>query len=113
MQLSGGAANEIELWARAASNHLDEQLRERRRAVMQRRDAHQRIRAAEDGLETCIQALQAQQVQFTRLAERIVAEVDKVRRLAAYPPVVDGNARSSHLQLVTPPSVAQPLRVVA
>ena len=108
-----GAANEIELWAKAASNQLDEQLRERRRAVMQRRDAHERIRAAEDGLEASIQAVQAQQARLTQLADRIAAEVDKVRRLAACPPGVDGTARSSYLQLVTPPSAAQPLRVVA
>ena len=107
------AANEIELWAKAASNQLDEQLRDRRRAVMQRRDAHERIRAAEDGLDTSIQALQAQLAQFTQLAERIATEVDKLRRLAACPPVADANARSNHLQLVTPPSAAPTLRVVA
>ena len=106
------AANDIELWAKAASNQLDEQLRDRRRAVMQRRDAHERIRAAEDGLESSIQALQAQMDQFTQLAGRITTEVDKLRRLAACPPVLDGAARNSHLQLVTLPS-AQTLRVVA
>ena len=107
------AANEIEQWAKAASNQLDEQLRERRRAVMQRRDAHERIRAAENGLESSIQDLQAQQAQFKQLAERIAAEVEKIRRLAACPPVVDGAARSSRLQLVPPPTSTQPLRVVA
>jgi hypothetical protein len=108
-----GAANEIELWAKAASNQLDEQLRERRRAVMQRRDAHERIRAAENGLESSIQDLQAQQSQFTQLGERIAAEVEKGRRLAACPPVGDNASRSSHLQLVPPPPSAQPFRVVA
>ena len=107
------AANEIELWARAASNQLDEQLRERRRAVTQRRDAHERIRAAEYGLESSIQDLQARQAQFKQLGERIAAEVEKIRRLAACPPVVDGAARSSRLQLVPSPSPTQPFRVVA
>ena len=107
------AANEIELWARAASNQLDEQLRERRRAVTQRRDAHERIRAAENGLESSIQDLQARQAQFKQLGERIAAEVEKIRRLAACPPVVDGAARSSRLQLVPSPSPTQPFRVVA
>ena len=108
-----GAANEIELWAKAASNQLDEQLRERRRAVMQRRDSHERIRAAENGLEASIQDLQAQLAQFTQLGERIAAEVEKVRRLAACPPVLDSAARSSHLQLVPPPLSAHHVRVVA
>ena len=107
------AANEIELWAKAASNQLDEQLRERRRAVTQRRDAHERIRAAENGLESSIQDLQARQAQFKQLGERIAAEVEKIRRLAACPPVVDGAARSSRLQLVPSPSPTQPFRVVA
>jgi len=108
-----GAANDIELWAKSASSQLDDQLRERRRAVVQRRDAHERIRAAENGLETSIQELQAQQTRLAQLAERVAAEVDKARRLATCPPVVDGAGRSSHLQLVPSPSLVPSVRVVA
>ena len=108
-----GAANEIELWAKAASNQLDDQLRERRRAVLQRRDAHQRIRAAEGGLEASILALQAQQTHLAQLAARIDAEVDKLRRLAASPPSADSPARSPHLQLVPAPLQPAAVRVVA
>ena len=107
-----GAASDIELWAKAASSQLDDQLRERRRAVVQRRDAHERIRAAENGLEASIEALQAHQARLVQLAERVGAEVEKARRLAACPPVVDGAGRSSHLQLVPAPTL-HAVRVVA
>ena len=108
-----GAANDIELWAKSASTQLDEQLRERRRAVMQRRDAHERIRAAEDGLESSIRDLEAQLAQLSQLRERIAAEVDRARRLAACPPTPETAQRSAHLQLVPAAALPASVRVVA
>ncbi|OYV00100.1 MAG: dynamin family protein, partial [Burkholderiales bacterium PBB5] len=45
------AAVEVELWVKAASAQMDEQLRERRRTRVQRREAFTRIQAAESELE--------------------------------------------------------------
>lgn len=45
------AAGEIELWSKAASTQIEQQLRERRRAFVHRRDALQRIQAASGELE--------------------------------------------------------------
>ncbi len=108
-----GVANEIEMWAKSASNQLDDQLRERRRAVLQRRDAHERIRAAEGGLDENIQALQAQHDDLKQLVGRIAAQVDALCRLAACPPVIDASGRPAHLQLVPPQPAAATARVVA
>ncbi len=108
-----GVANEIELWAKSASNQLDDQLRERRRAVLQRRDAHERIRAAESGLDENIQSLQAQHEDLKLLTGRIAGQVDSLCRLAACPPAIDPSGRPGHLQLVPPPPLAATARVVA
>ena len=95
-----GAANELEFWAKSLSTQIDDQLRERRRAVSQRREAHERIRGAEDGLERGIQELEAQTAEQHALRERLGADVDRMRRLAACPPAADGSARPWRLQLV-------------
>ena len=130
-----GATAEIEAWAKASSTQIDDQLRERRRAVMQRRQAHERIHAAEDGLERGIQDLLLQQGQAQALVERVASEVDKLRRLAACPPAAppaagamahaganagitmadsaaDSSTRTSRLQLVQP-SATRPIRGAA
>jgi len=100
-----GAAQAIELWGRAIGNQIDDQLRERRRALAQRRDAHDRIRDAEDGLERSIQGLEAQEAQLKGLAERLATEVDQLRLLAATPPPTEA-PRPARLQLV--PAAATP-----
>ena len=117
-----GAAAEIEAWAQATSTQIDDQLRERRRAVMQRREAHQRIRAAEDGLERSIQDLELAQGQARALSHRLAAEVDTLRCLAACPPAAtagagpaadsDSAARTARLQLVQPSNTV-PIRGAA
>jgi len=99
------AAQAIELWGRAIGNQIDDQLRERRRALAQRRDAHDRIRDAEDGLERSIQGLEAQEAQLKGLAERLATEVDQLRLLAATPPPTEA-PRPARLQLV--PAAATP-----
>ena len=97
-----GAAGEIEQWARAVSHQIDEQLRERRQAVQQRRLAFERIRVAEDGLERGIQDLASEQVRLQALAKRIDTAVDNLLRLAANPAAAEGADRTPGLQLVRP-----------
>jgi len=83
------AANDIEQWTKAMGNQIDDQLRERRQGLQQRRDAHARIRAAEDGLEQSIQDLTDREAQVQRQIGSINAAVDALRALAASPPPED------------------------
>jgi len=95
-----GAASAIEQWGQATGSAIDEQFRERRRQLRQQRDAHARIRAAEDGLERGIDDLDASAQQLKRLAERLAAEVDALQRLAGQPSTGDAAPRAPALQLV-------------
>ena len=95
--------------AKAISTQIDDQLRERRRSLQQRREAHQRIQQAEDGLEFSIASLEAQQAQQQALAQHMASEVDRLSLQANAPPAPDG---ASHLQLV-PRSPTQPERDAA
>ena len=99
-----GAAGEAEHWAQALGGQIDEQFRERRRLLAQQRDAHGRVRSAEEGLEQGIDALVAQASQLQRLAHRLAADVDGLRRVAATLPPTDAVPRAARLQLV--PGVA-------
>ena len=101
-----GAAGEIEQWARAVSHQIDEQLRERRQAVQQRRLAFERIRVAEDGLERGIQDLASEQARLQALAEHINTAVDSLLRLAANPAAAEGPDRTPGLQRVRPQAQA-------
>ena len=97
-----GAAGEIEQWARAVSHQIDEQLRERRQAVQQRRLAFERIRVAEDGLERGIQDLATEQARLQDLAERIDTAVVSLLRLAANPAAAEVPDRTPGLQRLRP-----------
>ena len=97
-----GAAGEIERWARAASHQIDEQLRDGRQAVQQRRLAFERIRGAEDGLERGIQDLETEQARLQALAERISTAVDSLLRLAANPSAAEAPGRTPNLHRVRP-----------
>ena len=101
-----GAAGEIEQWARAVSRQIDEQLRERRQAVQQRRLAFDRVRVAENGLEHGIQDLETEQARLQDLAKRISDAADSLLRLAANPAAVEGLSRAPSLQLVRPQTQA-------
>ena len=109
-----GAAGDFEHWARAAGSQIDDQLRERRQALAQRRDAHDRIQSATDGLERGIAELEAAEAQWERLADRLAADVDRLRILAASPPLTEPPTeppvRTPYLQLVP---TAQPARGAA
>jgi hypothetical protein len=108
-----GAAIEIEGWAKAVGTQIDDQLRERRLAVLQRRDAFARIQSAENGLERGIAELLAIEAQQLRVAERLASDVDLLRILAATPPLPEAPNRLPHLQLVQPPAQPQPARGAA
>ncbi len=110
-----GACHEVELWGQSISAQLDAQLRDRRQALAQRREAHGRIRQAEDGLERSIAALESLESQGQRLTAQLETDVDRLRRLAAMPPAAaepgapnapaaaNASSRSTHLQLVSGP----------
>ena len=106
-----GAAQQIEGWAQAIGNQIDDQLRERRRTLAQRREAHGRVRNAEDGLEHSILGLAAQETQMKRQASALAADLEALRGLAASPPQAeaaapraDGPPRQPRLQLVPGPA---------
>ena len=107
-----GAAGEIESWAQALGSQLDAQFCERRRMLAQQRDAHARIRSAEDGLEHGIDSLVSQAARMQRLAHGLAADVDHLRLLAATPPPsvvmpAEATPRAARLQLVAgAPAVA-------
>jgi hypothetical protein len=104
-----GACHEVDLWSQSISGQLDAQLRDRRLALVQRREAHGRIRQAEDGLERSIAALESLEAQGQRLASQLETDVDRLRHLATMPPsaATPGAApRSTHLQLVMPAASA-------
>jgi hypothetical protein len=100
-----GAAQEAEQWTQGIALQLDAQLRDRRVALVQRRESHARIREAEDGLERSIAGLESLETQCRRLGEQLAADVDRVRHLAVSPPTAStpgAPPRSTHLQLVQP-----------
>jgi hypothetical protein len=86
------AAVEVELWSKGSSAQLESQLRERRRSLKQRRDAYQRIQAAEGELEQRITEVEAQDQRLQQASDRIEAAVDALRILAASPPRADAAA---------------------
>ena len=105
-----GAAQQIEDWAQLIGTQIDDQLRERRRSLAQRREAHGRVRSAEDGLAHGILDLAAQEAQLKRQASALVADVEALRLLAASPPHAgaaapraDSPLRPPRLQLVPGP----------
>jgi len=109
-----GAAQDVEQWAKAISTQIDDQLRERRRSLQQRREAHQRIRQAKDGLERSIASLESQQAQQQALAQQLASEVDRLRLHAHASPAHASPAhdQASHRQWL-PCSSTQPERDAA
>ncbi|MDP1899760.1 MAG: dynamin family protein [Rubrivivax sp.] len=67
------AAGELELWSKGATNQVEVQLRERRRAFARRREALQRVQAAAGELEQRIAEVQAQDEHLARTNARLDA----------------------------------------
>ncbi len=95
-----GVGHDVELWTQAISAQIDGQLRDRRQALVTRREAHGRVRQAEDGLERSIAGIESLDLQCQRLAAQLGADVDRLRQMAAMPNATGLGARPSHLQLV-------------
>ena len=83
------AAGELEIWSKGASNQVEVQLRERRRAFARRREALQRVQAAAGELEQRIAEVQAQDEHLAQTNARFdAAAADAVataRRLVPEP----------------------------
>jgi Dynamin family len=65
------AAGDIELWSKAATTQVDQQLRERRKAFQRRREALERIQAAAGELEQRIGEVEAQDEHLRDLQQRL------------------------------------------
>jgi hypothetical protein len=102
------AAHDVDLWGRAVGTQIEQQLRERRRMLAQRGQAHGRIRAAEGGLEQGIATLEARQAELQLRLRHLAVQVESLRLRAATPPAADAVGTASslrntpHLQLVNP-----------
>ncbi len=77
-----GAASELELWSRAASNQVDLQLAERRRAFKHRREALERIQSAAGELEQRIAEVEAQLARLDEQGRQLDRQVQQLLRLA-------------------------------
>jgi hypothetical protein len=81
------AAGELELWSKGASNQVEVQLRERRRAFARRREALQRVQAAAGELEQRIAEVQGQDEHLAQTGARLDAQAAEV--IAAAQQAVD------------------------
>jgi hypothetical protein len=79
------ASSELELWSRTASNQVEQQLGDRRRAFKQRREALQRIQSAAGELEQRIAEVESQDEQLLGLQRLLEARADDVLRRAGAP----------------------------
>jgi hypothetical protein len=72
------ATSELELWSRTASNQVDQQLGDRRRAFKQRREALQRIQSAAGELEQRISEVESQDAQLAELQRLLDVRAEDV-----------------------------------
>ncbi|MDH4059772.1 MAG: dynamin family protein [Aquincola sp.] len=77
------ASGDIELWHKSASNQVDSQLRERRRAFKRRRESLERIQLAAGDLDARIADLEAQDQRLQVLAARVREQLAALRDAAA------------------------------
>jgi hypothetical protein len=71
------AAGEVELWSKAASAQIEQQLRERRRAFAHRHEALQRIQSASGELEQRIAEVEQQDKRLAGLQWRLDSMVEQ------------------------------------
>jgi hypothetical protein len=72
------AAGEVELWSKAASAQIEQQLRERRRAFAHRHEALKRIQSASGELEQRIAEVEQQDKRLAGLQWRLDSMVEQV-----------------------------------
>ena len=80
------AAGEIELWSKAASAQIEQQLRERRRAFAHRHEALKRIQSASGELEQRIAEVEQQDKRMAGLQWRLDSMVEQVLAAAQASP---------------------------
>jgi hypothetical protein len=80
------AAGEIELWSKAASAQIEQQLRERRRAFAHRHEALKRIQSASGELEQRIAEVEQQDKRLAGLQWRLDSMVEQVLAAAQAAP---------------------------
>jgi len=80
------AAGEVELWSKAASAQIEQQLRERRRAFAHRHEALQRIQSAAGELEQRIAEVEQQDKRLAGLQWRLDSLVEQVLAAALAAP---------------------------
>jgi hypothetical protein len=76
------ASGDIELWHKSASNQVDSQLRERRRAFKRRREGLERIQGAAGELDSRIADLEGQDRRLQQLAGRVREQLAELRQAA-------------------------------
>ncbi|MFO1274292.1 MAG: dynamin family protein [Rubrivivax sp.] len=76
------AAGELEMWSKSASNQVDVQLRERRRAFKRRREALERIQTAAGELEQRISEVESQEERLLELQRQLDRAGDEVLAIA-------------------------------
>ena len=92
------AANELELWSKAATAQLDAQLRERRRSFSRRMEAVERIQQAASGLVERIAEIESNEQQLIDLERELAHRAAQL--MAIRPP--GEIARDTHSSSVSP-----------
>jgi hypothetical protein len=99
-----GAANEIEVWNRSASDQIDVQLRERRRAFKRRRESLERIALASQELESRLAELEANDQRLSDIEHRLSDLFEDARRIATSRDFLSsGHGSALDLELPTSP----------
>ena len=80
------AAVEVELWGKTSTTQMESQLRERRRGLLARRDAFNRIQMAGGELERRIKEVETQDDHLQQVEARVAEAMDGLRILAATGP---------------------------
>ena len=76
------ASSQLELWSRANSNQIDEQLRERRASFRRRRESLERIQQAAGELEQRVAELESHDAQLSGLASQFQQLIGRLRESA-------------------------------
>jgi hypothetical protein len=79
------ASGDIELWNKSASNQIDSQLRERRRAFKRRREGLERIQGAAGDLAARIGDLEGQDARLLQLLTRVREQIAALHAAAHEP----------------------------
>jgi hypothetical protein len=101
------AAGEIELWSKAATTQIEQQLRERRRAFAHRQEALRRIQAASGELEQRIAEVEQQDQRLAGALARLDSLIEQALAAAQAAPGTQGEAAGGGL----PPRADDDLRL--